>query len=218
MNTDIRSLQLLERDLEAVAARERDRLASLERAHGDGGPGGPRRLPRRGRGGSAAALGRRSRRRWSRCSCSPAASASCRRAARATTPETRRRGHASRRGRSRYRDPPRRRAVSRGTAAQEAFMRTPQERHTTRRRTRTRAHAGGEPVPGTGGFASKPSGRRRGAGGAGRPHEDHPRRAHRHRDRRRFLLEGRLARHADRAVATAGSCSSRARATSDPAR
>jgi len=52
MNTDIRSLQLLERDLEAVAARERDRLASLERALGDGGPGGPRRLPRRGRGGS----------------------------------------------------------------------------------------------------------------------------------------------------------------------
>ncbi|HEY7762622.1 MAG TPA: hypothetical protein VIC52_06375, partial [Actinomycetota bacterium] len=51
MNTDIRSLQLLERDLEAVAARERDRLASLERALGDGGPGGPRRLARRGRGG-----------------------------------------------------------------------------------------------------------------------------------------------------------------------
>jgi hypothetical protein len=51
MKTDIRSLQLLERDLETVAARERDRLASLERALGDGGPGGPRRLPRRGRGG-----------------------------------------------------------------------------------------------------------------------------------------------------------------------
>ncbi|MGZ8631219.1 MAG: DUF4349 domain-containing protein [Actinomycetota bacterium] len=51
MNTDIRSLQLLERDLEGVAVRERERLASLERAHGDGGPGGPRRLPRRGRGG-----------------------------------------------------------------------------------------------------------------------------------------------------------------------
>jgi hypothetical protein len=51
MNTDIRSLQLLERDLDSVAARERDRLASLERALGDGGPSGPRRLPRRGRGG-----------------------------------------------------------------------------------------------------------------------------------------------------------------------
>jgi hypothetical protein len=51
MNTDIRSLQLLERDLEAVAAGERDRLASLERALGDGGPNGPRRQPRRGRGG-----------------------------------------------------------------------------------------------------------------------------------------------------------------------
>ncbi|HJR98427.1 MAG TPA: DUF4349 domain-containing protein [Actinomycetota bacterium] len=51
MNTDIRSLQLLERDLDAVAARERDRLASVEQAFGDGGPGGPRRLPRRGRGG-----------------------------------------------------------------------------------------------------------------------------------------------------------------------
>ena len=51
MNTDIRSLQLLERDLDGVAVRERERLASLERAHGDGGPGGPRRLPRRGRGG-----------------------------------------------------------------------------------------------------------------------------------------------------------------------
>jgi hypothetical protein len=51
MNTDIRSLQLLERDLEAVATHERERLASLERAHGDGGPGGPRRRPRRGRGG-----------------------------------------------------------------------------------------------------------------------------------------------------------------------
>jgi hypothetical protein len=51
MNTDIRSLQVLERDLEGVASRERDRLASLERALGNGGPGGPRRLPRRGRGG-----------------------------------------------------------------------------------------------------------------------------------------------------------------------
>jgi hypothetical protein len=51
MNTDIRSLQLLERDLDAVVARERDRLATLERAAlGDGGPGGPRH-PRRGRGG-----------------------------------------------------------------------------------------------------------------------------------------------------------------------
>ncbi|MGH2629272.1 MAG: DUF4349 domain-containing protein [Actinomycetota bacterium] len=51
MITDIRSLQLLERDLEGVAERERDRLDSLERALNDGGPGGPRRLPRRGRGG-----------------------------------------------------------------------------------------------------------------------------------------------------------------------
>ena len=51
MNTDIRSLQVLERDLERVATRERERLASLERAFDDGGPGGPRRLPRRGRGG-----------------------------------------------------------------------------------------------------------------------------------------------------------------------
>jgi hypothetical protein len=51
MNTDIRSLQLLERDLEEVVARERDRLDSLEHALGNGGPGGPRRLPRRGRGG-----------------------------------------------------------------------------------------------------------------------------------------------------------------------
>lgn len=50
MNTDIKALQLLERDLEAVAARERDRLASVE----SGGPGAPRRLPRRGRGGSHA--------------------------------------------------------------------------------------------------------------------------------------------------------------------
>lgn len=48
MNTDIRALQLLERDLEAVASRERDRLASS----GGGGPNAPRRLPRRGRGGS----------------------------------------------------------------------------------------------------------------------------------------------------------------------
>ncbi len=50
MNTDIKALQLLERDLEAVAVRERDRLASV----GSGGPGAPRRLPRRGRGGSHA--------------------------------------------------------------------------------------------------------------------------------------------------------------------
>ena len=50
MNTDIKALQLLERDLEAVAARERDRLASVE----SGGPGAPRHLPRRGRGGSHA--------------------------------------------------------------------------------------------------------------------------------------------------------------------
>ena len=48
MNTEIRSLQLLERDLETVASRERQRLASPDR---DGGAGGPRRLPRRGRGG-----------------------------------------------------------------------------------------------------------------------------------------------------------------------
>jgi Domain of unknown function (DUF4349) len=53
MNTDIRSLQLLERDLEEVAAHERDRLASIDRAL-DGGSGGPRRLPRRGRGGGHA--------------------------------------------------------------------------------------------------------------------------------------------------------------------
>lgn len=51
MNTDIRSLQLLERDLEGVAAHERERLGSLERALNDGGPGGPRRHPRRGHGG-----------------------------------------------------------------------------------------------------------------------------------------------------------------------
>jgi hypothetical protein len=51
MNTDIRSLQLLERDLEEVVARERDRLDPSEHALGNGGPGGPRRLPRRGRGG-----------------------------------------------------------------------------------------------------------------------------------------------------------------------
>lgn len=54
MNTDIKALQLLERDLEAVAARERDRLASVERALDGGGPGAPRRLPRRGRGSSHA--------------------------------------------------------------------------------------------------------------------------------------------------------------------
>ena len=50
MNTEIRSLQLLDDDLQAVATRERDRLASLERAL-EAGAGGPRRLPRRGRGG-----------------------------------------------------------------------------------------------------------------------------------------------------------------------
>jgi len=50
MNTEIRSLQLLDDDLQAVAARERDRLASIDRAL-DADPGGPRRLPRRGRGG-----------------------------------------------------------------------------------------------------------------------------------------------------------------------
>jgi hypothetical protein len=59
MNTDIRSLQLLERDLEAAAERERVHLASGVEPS-DGGPGGPRRLPRRGRGhawrGIAAAL------------------------------------------------------------------------------------------------------------------------------------------------------------------
>ena len=62
MNTEIRSLQLLDDDLQAVAARERERLVSLERAL-DAGAGGPRRLPRRGRnggnrnwGGVAAAL------------------------------------------------------------------------------------------------------------------------------------------------------------------
>jgi hypothetical protein len=53
MNTDIRSLQLLERDLEEVAAHEQDRLDSVGRAL-DGGSGGPRRLPRRGRGGGHA--------------------------------------------------------------------------------------------------------------------------------------------------------------------
>ena len=56
MNTEIRALQQLERDLEAVASRERDRLASS----GGGGPNAPRRLPRRGGshawGGVAAAL------------------------------------------------------------------------------------------------------------------------------------------------------------------
>jgi hypothetical protein len=53
MNTDIRSLQLLERDLDDVATRERERLVSIDRAL-DGDPGGPRRLPRRGRGGGHA--------------------------------------------------------------------------------------------------------------------------------------------------------------------
>jgi Domain of unknown function (DUF4349) len=50
MNTEIRSLQLLDEDLQAVAARERDRIDELERAL-DAGGGGPRRRPRRGRGG-----------------------------------------------------------------------------------------------------------------------------------------------------------------------
>ncbi len=53
MNTDIRSLQLLEQDLEEAAAREHDQLASIDRTL-DGGSGGPRRLPRRGRGGGHA--------------------------------------------------------------------------------------------------------------------------------------------------------------------
>ncbi|HET6712393.1 MAG TPA: DUF4349 domain-containing protein [Actinomycetota bacterium] len=53
MNTDIHSLQLLERDLEEVAASERERIASVDQAL-DGGAGGPRRLPRRGRGGGHA--------------------------------------------------------------------------------------------------------------------------------------------------------------------
>lgn len=53
MNTEIRSLQLLERDLEEAAARERARLASADRSL-DGDAGGPRRLPRRGRGGGHA--------------------------------------------------------------------------------------------------------------------------------------------------------------------
>jgi len=52
MNTEIRSLQLLDDDLQAVAARERDRLASIDRAL-DAGTDGPRRLPRRGRGGGS---------------------------------------------------------------------------------------------------------------------------------------------------------------------
>jgi hypothetical protein len=50
MNTEIRSLQLLDEDLQAVVARERGRLASLERTL-DADAGGPRRRPRRGRGG-----------------------------------------------------------------------------------------------------------------------------------------------------------------------
>lgn len=54
MNTDIHALQLLERDLEAVATRERERLASVERAHDGGGPGAPRRPSRGGRGGAHA--------------------------------------------------------------------------------------------------------------------------------------------------------------------
>ena len=52
MNTDIRSLQLLERDLERVAAREHERIA-VERARratggSPGGPRKPRRFPGRG--------------------------------------------------------------------------------------------------------------------------------------------------------------------------
>ena len=54
MNTDIQALQLLERDLEEVATRERDRFDSVGRTPGGGGPGATRRLPRRGRGGSHA--------------------------------------------------------------------------------------------------------------------------------------------------------------------
>ena len=54
MNTDIQALQLLERDLEEVATRERDRIDSIGRTLDAGGPGAPRRLPRRGRGGSHA--------------------------------------------------------------------------------------------------------------------------------------------------------------------
>lgn len=53
MNTEIRSLQLLERDLEEAAARERARFASADRTL-DGDAGGPRRHPRRGRGGGHA--------------------------------------------------------------------------------------------------------------------------------------------------------------------
>jgi Domain of unknown function (DUF4349) len=49
MNTEIRSLQVLEHDLEEAATRERERLASADRAP-EGGSGGPRRLPRRGGG------------------------------------------------------------------------------------------------------------------------------------------------------------------------
>ena len=60
MNTEIRSLQLLEDDLEALAARERERLASVDRAMDDGadGPRRPRRHRVGGRGwsGVAAAL------------------------------------------------------------------------------------------------------------------------------------------------------------------
>jgi Domain of unknown function (DUF4349) len=52
MNTDIRSLQLLERDIERVAAREHERIAveRAKRATGgsSGGPRKPRRLPGRG--------------------------------------------------------------------------------------------------------------------------------------------------------------------------
>ncbi|CAN5803849.1 hypothetical protein BH18ACT17_BH18ACT17_13210 [soil metagenome] len=52
MNTDIHALQLLQADLEAVATRERSRLASVDRALDGGGPGAPRRRPRHGHGGN----------------------------------------------------------------------------------------------------------------------------------------------------------------------
>ena len=53
MNTEIRSLQLLERDLEAAAERERMHLASGA-GRADDGAGGTPRLPRRGLGGGHA--------------------------------------------------------------------------------------------------------------------------------------------------------------------
>jgi hypothetical protein len=59
MNTDIRTLQLLERDLEAVASRERARLVSVERHAGGRGPGRPSNRRRGGGhswGGVAAAV------------------------------------------------------------------------------------------------------------------------------------------------------------------